>query len=628
MIRAGVLLFAVLGSATALDAEDPKESALKESVQVSLVPLEVTVWPKKAGSDACLGLTIDDFELRVDGKPHEIYAVDSLGATQEVYALKTPVAEAPTLGGLSVVLFFDLWHIDLFYVDFPACPATKPLAFAEARRFVQEGFHDGDRLLLVTAAGWPVVHDGWIRTRVDALAALDRLEKNRQVVMPRQEHLHHQGWIAGIESLFLALGRYPGRKDVIYLGDDFRFDDVAMQMYEIAARAQANGVVVNAVDLLATCRNVVGWPCGKVPSGLGCTIFRQPIALNPLSRDTGGALFGTDSIAFAVSELRSMRKCRYLVSFRQESKTSKRIPEVSLSLRKDLEKQLTLFAPSSFETAATAPSRKDNDDALFLLPHFGNGLAADVVLWPYRPAGKRGRWSVFVLARVDRTDDAPWPDEVTELTVRVLVHAGSKIYGQVTRRIRGDDLKAFQRKGGTGSMLFPLEGVKPGDITVDLTVTGNAEDLSANVSRSFAVPKPPNHGEARPWFLSDHLDRIGGNAVLTPSFDNVVTPGESVSFMGYGCPAKNGSSEPYAGRLVPLAGGPTISLPVTWLERAAGSHHECGWLAGSLATELPPGLWTFTPPPSLAGEAGGGGVDFNVAPTAAPEGAVAAEARP
>jgi hypothetical protein len=624
-IGASVLLFAILGTATASVAEEPTKTALKESVQVSLVPLEVTVWPKKPDSDACLGLTKDDFELRVDGKPHEIYAVDSLGVTQEVYELKTPSAEALPPGGMSVVLFFDLWHLDLFYQGFPACPATKPLAFAEARRFVQEGFHDGDRLLLVTAAGWPVVHDGWIRTRADAMAALDRLEKNRQVMAPRQEHRHHNAWVAGIESLLLALGRYPGRKDVIYLADDFRFDDVAMRMYDIAARAQANGVVVSAVDLLSSCRRVVGRPCITVASGLGCTIFRDPIALTPISRDTGGTLFRTDRIAYAVSELRSMRKCRYLVSFRQEPTTSKRTPSVSLSLRKGLEKDLTLFAPSSYETAVNAPTQKDNDDALFLLPHFGNGLAADVVLWPYRPAVKRGRWNVYVMARVDRTDDAPWPDEITELTVRVLVHARSKVYGQITRRIRGDDLKAFQRKGGTGSMLFPLEGIKPGEVTVDLTVTGDAEDISANASRSFAVPKPPGPGEARPWFLSDHMGRIGETTVNAPSFDDVVTPGEIVSFIGYGCPGKSGVSDSYAGRLVPLAGGATISLPVAWLTKAEGSHQECGWLAGRLETALPPGLWTFNPPPNLAGEAGSAGVEFNVAPPAAPEGAVPAE---
>jgi len=604
-VRFGVaLLLVVLASSAASDAEEPKKVGLKESVQVSLVPLEVTVWPKKPESDACLGLTIDDFELLVDNKPRKIYAIDSLGATQEAFMQETPLAGEPSVGGMSVVLFFDLWHLDLFYRDFSACPSTKPLAFAEARRFVSKEFHEGDRLLLVTAAGWPVVHDGWIRTRADALAALDRLEKNHQVMMPRQEHSHHNGWIAGIESLFLALGRYPGRKDVIYLADDFRFDDVAMRMYEIAARAQSNGVVVNAVDLLDSCRRIVGLPCMRGGGGLGCTMFRNPVALNPLSRDTGGKLFFTDRIASAVHDLRSMRKCRYLISFRQEPGKGKRPPAINLNLRSELRKELTLFAPSSYETAARAPSQMENNQALFLLPRFGRGIAAEVAVWPYRPTGKRGRWRVFVLARVDRTDDEPWPDELTEISVNVLLHKQSKGYGQYTKKIAGDDLKAFQNKGGTGLMLFPLDGIRPGDTTVDVTVTGNVEEISANASKSFNVPKPPGPGEARPWFLSDPLDRMGENAVLAPSFDDTVTPGEFVSFIGYGCPAKGGSPESYTGSLLPFAGGPPVSLPLTWLKRSDGSRQTCGWIAGKVDSPLQPGLWTFKPPTNLGGQEG------------------------
>src|SRR5437867_1997972 len=287
-------------SPAASDPAEPKKLGLKESVKVNLVQLEVTVWPKKADSDACLGLTADDFELLVDSKPQPIYAVDSLGAEQEVYRPETRLGEEASGGGLSLVLFFDLWHLDVFHGAFPACPLTKLLAFREARKLVREEFHEGDRLLLVTAAGWPVVHYGWIRTQTDALQALDRLEKNHQVMMPRQEHANHLGWIAGMESFFLALGRYPGRKDVIYLADDFRFDDVAMRMYEIAAGAQSNGVVVNAVDLLDTCRKVPGPgplpSCSAIGGGLGCTEFRIPVALNPLSHDTGGELCPTDRI--------------------------------------------------------------------------------------------------------------------------------------------------------------------------------------------------------------------------------------------------------------------------------------------------------------------------------------------
>ncbi|PWU24352.1 MAG: hypothetical protein C5B48_06815, partial [Candidatus Rokuibacteriota bacterium] len=529
-LGAALLSVFVLAGSAAPQAEDPKKLGLKESVQVSLVALEVTVWPKKPDADACLGLTIDDFDLRVDGKPRKIYAVDSLGETQEAYKAGSAPAGESSPGGMSVVLFFDLWHLDLFYRDFGACPATKPLAFAEARRFVMEEFHDGDRLLLVTATGWPVVHYGWIRTQADALAALGRLEKSRQVIAPRQEHLHHNGWIAGLESFFLALGRYPGRKDVIYLADDFRFDDVAMRMYEIAARAQSNGVVVNAVDLLDSCRRVPGVPCILSGGGLGCTMFREPVALTPLSADTGGKLFLTDRIASAVHELRSMRKCRYLVTFRKEPGEGKHPPSIRLDLKSELKKKLTLIAPSSYETEANAPTQEDKNQALFLLPEFGRGIRAEVALWPYRPTGKNGRWKVFVLARVDRTSDEPWPDELSEIKVNVLLHKQSKGYGQYVKTIAGPELKAFREKGGTGMMLFPLDEIRPGETTVDLTVTGNVEEISGNVSKSFNIPKPPGPGEARPWFLSDHLDRMGDNAVLAPSFDGIVTPDKFVAF--------------------------------------------------------------------------------------------------
>ncbi len=264
--------------------EEPRKSGLRETARVDLVQMEVTVWPKTPGSNACLGLTTDDFELFVDGKPRPIYAVDAIGSTEEFDAPDATSAVRPAADGMALVLFFDLWHLDLFYQAFDACPRTKPLAFAEARRLVREEFHEGDRLLLVTFAGWPVVHYGWLYKREEALAALDRLEKNRQVLSPHQDHLHHNAWIDGIESVLLALGRYPGRKDVIYLGDDFRFDDVAMRMYEIAARSQANGVVVQrGGPSRYSCRSVRG-PGGIAalpPPGARLHRLQPPRRLEP-----------------------------------------------------------------------------------------------------------------------------------------------------------------------------------------------------------------------------------------------------------------------------------------------------------------------------------------------------------
>ena len=602
-------------AAGAAPAEEPKDVGLRESERVTLVPLEVTVWPKDLDSDACVGLTIDDFDLTVGGKERQIYAVDALGTDQETYVPEARAGgeeDAQPPGGMSFVLLFDLWHLDLFYRPFPACPHTKLLAFGEARRFVDTEFHDGDRLLIVTSAGWPLVRYGWIRTRADAAAALDRVAGDPQVMNPYQVHLHHEEWIAGMKSLFLALGRYPGRKDIIYLADDFRFDDVAMKMYDIAARAQANGVVVNAVDLLSTCRTVPGPPCVKTGGGgLGCTEFRFPVALDPLSADTGGRLFRTDHIDKAVHELRSLRKCRYLVSFRKDASESKRSPSVNLTLRGERAKGLTLLRPSSYETAARAPTAKQRDEALFLIPRFGRGLAAEVTLWPYRPMGKKGnRWKAFVLARIDRTGDEPWPDDVGEIKVSVVLHRRSTIYEEFTKTLAGEELRAFRDRGGSGLMLFPAEGINPGETTIDLIATTGSPDLSAKVTVAFDVPKGPGPGEARPWFLADHLARLAGKAVLAPSLDGVVMPGELVSFLGYACASKTEAKQSYIGSLVPFAGGEPVAVPVSWLERSGDG--ACGWLAGKVETRLSPGLWTFKPPADLTGADASAVVEFSV----------------
>src|SRR5437773_1921167 len=96
---AGALALVAFAGSAAPDRDAPKDVGLKESVQVSLIGLEVTVWPKTQDSDACLGLTIDDFDLRVDNEPQKIYAVDALGSTQETHGQGSHDAEAsPPVG--------------------------------------------------------------------------------------------------------------------------------------------------------------------------------------------------------------------------------------------------------------------------------------------------------------------------------------------------------------------------------------------------------------------------------------------------------------------------------------------------------------------------------------------------
>jgi VWFA-related protein len=623
-----VAALALLVPALALAAEP----ALQESVGISLVQLEVTVWPKEVGSDACLGLGKDDFELEVAGKPQPIYSVDAVGAQDEVYTVPAWPEDAPSPGGMSVVLLFDLYHLDLFYRDYVACPRGLGLAFREARRYLEEEFRDGDRLLLVTFGAWPVVHEGWIRNRAEALRALGRLEKDRRVLADAGKgHQQHNGWIAGLESLFLAMGRYPGRKDVIWLGEDFTHDDVAMRMFEIAGRAQANGVVMSAVDLLDTCRSLPGpGNCHSMGGGLGCSPWRFPVALNPISRDTGGSLYRSESIARAVAALRAGRKCRYVVSFAATEPQRKRQQRIALRLRGD-RRDVALAAPSAVEARGSAPTWAEREEALFLLPRFGRGLAAEAVIWPYRPAANpsrkerrpdKQRWDVFAIARLEHTADEAWPDELTEVTVRVLLHTGSKVHGSYKKTVVGEELAALRAPGGTRLLLFPVENVPPGETTLELTVTSNVPGIAANVRVEHATPPVPGTGEAGPWFLSDHLVRLGEHLVMAPSLDGTLARGEPAWMLGYGCPPKTPTGPAYQAALLASSGGAAVPVTLTWLPDLRPDERACGWLFGKVASDLAPDLWQFDPPSALTLPGTGGRVEFTV------EGAGSTETKP
>lgn len=593
-----------------------QEPALKESVGVSLVQIEVTVWPKDAGSDACLGLGKDDFELEIGGKPRPIYSVDAVGLEDEVYTVPGQSEDAPTPGGMSVVLLFDLRHLDWFFQHFSACPHGLGLAFQEARRYLEQEFRDGDRLLLVTLGAWPVLHEGWVRTREDGLRALERLEKNRQLVRDvGKGHVQHGGWITALESLFLAMGQYPGRKDVIWLVEDFWHDDVAMRIFELAGRAQANGVVMSAVDLLSSCRSIQGPPC--VPSGgLACTDWSKPVGLNPFSRDTGGTFFRDESILRAVAALRAGRKCRYLVAFAAGSMGGKRQQRMTLRLRGD-HRDVSLAAPSAYEAPAWAPTAKEREEALFLLPRFGRGLAADAAIWPYRASAKKRKdkgekWDVFAVARLEHTENEGWPDELTEITVSVLLHSDSRVYGSYKKQIVGEELAALRAPGGSRLLLFPLEKVPPGETTLEVTVTSNVPGIAANVRKEEAIPVLPGPGEAGPWLLSDQLVRWGDRVIMAPSLDDDVTRGERAWMVARACRPKGGGSASYQGELLSSSRATVVPVRLSWLPDPDSNQRACGWLFGAVAPDLAPDLWTFDPPVAMASPAKGNDLEFTV----------------
>ena len=596
---AALLLIAATPS-IAEPVEEPLPLDYSETTRVELVQLEVTAWPRDGETASCQDLRTEDFEVVVNGRLREIVAADRLGAVEIEEAdagQPLPDRERPPL---TLVLFFDLWHLDLFYRDY-TCPITKPLAFDEARKLVRSEFREGDRLLLVTFSGWPQIHEGWIRDPAQALRALDRLEVSPTVMRASRIHQHHDGWIEGMKSLMLALGRYPGRKEVIYLADDFRFDEELLKFYDVAARAQANQVFIHAIDLLAPCRALPGPACpGLSVGGLGCSEDEQPVALGYVSIGAGGTLFHHDDLPAAVRELRRMLGCRYLISFKMPE-GGKRAPQAKVRL---LRSGFQLHYPSSFGNPLREPSEREQQDALFLLPRFGEGLEGEIGLWPLRPTGKkRKHWRGVMIARLRRPAQETWAPGLERIEIEAVVHKGSKIVGRFGKVIEGSELARFRAEGEAPLMVFPLDKFGPGTNTVVLRAVGVGSEISAIVRSSLEVPDPPGPGQAHPWFLSEGLARAGDALTLLPSLDGVLGPAHSAAVVGYGCVDRQAQLLP--ARLVSLDGEPTETVALDWLDpeaRATGSEAGCGWLVGRVDPSLPAGLWRFEPPPALTAQ--------------------------
>jgi hypothetical protein len=386
---------------------------------------------------------------------------------------------------------------------------------------------------------------------------------------------------------------------VFYLGDDFRFDDVAMQIFDLAARAQANRVSMHAVDLLESCRMQIGPGCPEVTTGgLGCTEFKYPAALGIISTNTGGALFkGSSSLADAVETVRRMRSCKYLISFRV-GRDSRRSPQAKVRIRR---KGLQLDYPASFGSPRREPKEREQQDALFLLPRFGQGIHAEVGLWPMRPAPKGNRWSGMMVARLRRAPEDPWPEALHRIEIEVVASVGSSVYKDGTFRevLEGDELGRLA-EGGSRLFVFPMDRIKPGLNAASVRVLGVGGAVSANTRSYLEVPDTPGPGESGPWLLVSDLARVGDKVTFMPSLSGRLTEGRGGIILAYGCPGP----DPGRGELVALDGQQVVQVPIDWFDPAAtvdAAARECDWLAG-IVPRLAPGLWRFESPAALAAE--------------------------
>lgn len=597
-------LFPAPGWNSATEEKTPVDTGFREEVKVRITQIEVTAWPRHDDVASCLDLGRDDFELTVNGLPRDIVAVDRLGdlgraAGEPAAALAaSPAADrpeertAPTDGSphpAQFVFYFDLWHLNKFV---RSCSAlSQPLAFSWVRHMIEDTYRPGDRVMLASFSGRPKVQTGWLADRQAILDALDDLEASPALRMPNRSHLHHDRWVRGWTTLFQALGVTPGRKHLFYLGDDIDWRPDRRQLYALAGRAQASHVLVHAVDLI--------WNCRARPPLLSSQ-YHMPLALGTLPYHTGGRLFATGlTVARAVNQLRDLQACSYRLSFRSRPEDSqRRAPALRVGLKR---KGFRLAAPVSFEQDGDSLPAGQMARALMLLPRWERGLRIDAALWPLHPAKKKRWWRALLMARIRRPADATPAGSLSPLVVEARVSHGAKIYGRFEQMLRGEALREIARTPEGFMMIVPID-VRRGEVEIVVAASDTEHARGASARSTYTVPSRPGIGKARPWILLNRLAETPGGETFRPAFENVFSPAHPPLVIGFACPPFAGGAEVPPAHLWRDGRREGRPVELEWHDPGGGvaaSDNVCGWLVGSVPSNLSEGLWIFEPPASL-----------------------------
>jgi VWFA-related protein len=385
-------------SATTAQTTAPSPSPSPDDVvrvYTELVQTDVMVFDKQG--KFVNGLTADNFELRIDGKPRTIQAFEqsqlaaARGAT--TLNLKRPV---PLDRGR--IVFF---YIDDFHMDLAGLVAAKKVINA----FIDKEMGQNDQAAIASATGQIGFLQQLTTDRMVLRMALDRLsvkgysvrdferppmteyeaaqierldydvtdyfvtetmrlnpgmnrEQAAAIVRQRadasqaQSARFTQNTLIGLQKLAQSARNLPGRKVVFFLSGGFlienRRGDAITKMRDITNAAAKSGVVIYSMDtrgLVASLQDASTErafdPAGRLTLSNNRELSATQDGLNALAVDTGGkAIFNTNDLKKGLAPAIKETSTYYLLAWKPDAESQKqgrfRNVEVKLIGRPDL----------------------------------------------------------------------------------------------------------------------------------------------------------------------------------------------------------------------------------------------------------------------------------------------------
>ena len=328
--------------------QKPQDDVVR--VYTELVQTDVMVFDKSG--KFINGLTADNFELRVDGKPRPIQAFEQItaGSSEEsqlaaARGATTVNLKRPVPLDRGRIVFF---YIDDFHMDLPGVEATRKVVNA----FIDKDMGQNDQAAIASATGQIGFLQQLTNDRMVLRTALERLKprsiENRDTERPPMTEYQAmlierrdrdvldifvaetirqnpgmtrdsaesvvqsrastllaytatvtRNSLLGLRSLVKTARNLPGRKIVFLLSGGFQIHnqrgDLTSELRDITEAAARSGVVIYSMDtrglvasLTDASSDVIFDPSGRLDRSSRDELFESQNGMNALAVDTGG----------------------------------------------------------------------------------------------------------------------------------------------------------------------------------------------------------------------------------------------------------------------------------------------------------------------------------------------------
>lgn len=235
------LVLLTFGAPSVFDqsTQDPAAASDTERVEVNLIILDTVALDSRGRP--VRDLTVDDFELIIDGKLASIDTFDApcgLSTTEGDDAAMIAVAQPEPIEP-KIVLAFDYLHL---------APIERVDAIERMKAMVKEQGIEGAQLMVVALTGAVRVEQPLTDDREAVLASLDRMQNDPTLAVPDFFHQNAFVFLRGLTGLFDLLGSKPGNKAVVLFS---AMEDVPLdyQFERIAAIAASSRCAIYPVDV-------------------------------------------------------------------------------------------------------------------------------------------------------------------------------------------------------------------------------------------------------------------------------------------------------------------------------------------------------------------------------------------